>query len=346
LKVNELQTQERELGEQLEKLKVESDALNAEIIALKAQISADERTFEGDSAKVDGAKAGFASVEERLKWLGLVSSQLEEVDSANEKLQQTKGSLRTAEDDFEKYPKHDLFGLTEQAKSEVDLAETEFDRVHEQQVAAETKRDALTRGSEDLDKLLASRTSVTSRNQDLLNLSAVAEGSNILGTKLPAYVLQAMFEDVVAAANLRLGAILEGRYELRIPAEDGARKGSRGLGLAVFDRLTEGERPSNSLSGGEQFCASLSMALGLSDIVLSNDSGLSIDTFFIDEGFGSLDSDRLGQVMQMLDSLKAEGRTIGLISHVDEMKAAIAERIDVKPAIGEGPSTLTVNWMS
>ena len=114
----------------------------------------------------------------------------------------------------------------------------------------------------------------------------------------------------------------------------------------LFPRLRErSQQLAGTLSGGEQFCASLSLALGLSDVVLSNASGLSIDTFFIDEGFGSLDSGRLSQVMQMLDGLKADGRAVGLISHVEELKTAITERIDVRQDESTNMSTLSVNWM-
>lgn len=189
------------------------------------------------------------------------------------------------------------------------------------------------------------RLSVEGDNAHLVALSKWAEGANKLGQKLPAFVLQTMFEEVVAAANARFTTILEGRYELRIPDDDPARKGSKGLGLAVYDRPAQSLRKTTTLSGGEQFCASLSLALGLSDVVLSNASGLSIDTFFIDEGFGSLDSGRLSQVMQMLDGLKADGRAVGLISHVEELKTAITERIDVRQDESTNMSTLFVNWM-
>jgi exonuclease SbcC len=120
----------------------------------------------------------------------------------------------------------------------------------------------------------------------------------------------------------------------------------QGLGLSILDqRLGKSINPS-ALSGGESFCAALSLALGLSDVVRANQGGIAIDTFFIDEGFGSLDPTRLNQVMNMLTQLKAEGRTIGLISHVDDMKEAIQEKIEVRPIEQSGPSTLSVNWMS
>jgi exonuclease SbcC len=88
----------------------------------------------------------------------------------------------------------------------------------------------------------------------------------------------------------------------------------------------------------------LSLALGLSDVVLSSNGGIRLETFFIDEGFGSLDSERLNQVMEMLNMIRNTGRTVGVISHVEEMKQAILDRIEVTPQGNAGASTLTVSW--
>jgi len=243
-------------------------------------------------------------------------------------------------------PAGESVGNVDSAKLAIDQDQPIFDAALTLKTQAEQKANAFAAQFKEIIAHATHRLDVEGDNAELLELSKWADGSNKLGQKLPAFVLQTMFEEVVTAANSRFTAILEGRYELQIPDDDPGRKGSRGLGLAVFDRTTETLRKTTTLSGGEQFCASLSLALGLSDVVLSNSSGLSIDTFFIDEGFGTLDSDRLGQVMQMLDGLKTDGRAVGLISHVEEMKSAIAERIDVRQLEKGGSSTLSVNWMN
>lgn len=168
--------------------------------------------------------------------------------------------------------------------------------------------------------------------------------SGIGGQSLSAYVVQRAFDEVVEAANARLASMLGGHFRLVTTQErTGTRRSGLGLGLKVRDLRTETERRTSTLSGGESFCASLALALGLADSVRAHAGGVEIGMLFIDEGFGALDSDRLGDVMDELLRLRSDGRSVGVISHVTEMKRAIPERIDVIPgAVG---STLQVRWM-
>ncbi|MBM4270386.1 MAG: SMC family ATPase, partial [Deltaproteobacteria bacterium] len=179
----------------------------------------------------------------------------------------------------------------------------------------------------------------------LLRLNELARGNNALNMTLSTYVLTSLFEDVVEAANVRLQGMLEGRYSLRASetASDGRRKA--GLDLMIHDAHTDSDRDVSSLSGGESFCVSLALALGLAEIVQANAGGIAIDTLFIDEGFGSLDGSRLNDVMNVLMGIKAHGRTVGLISHVESMKSQITEKITAVPDLSTGTSTLTVSWM-
>src|SRR5205085_7942593 len=112
--------------------------------------------------------------------------------------------------------------------------------------------------------------------------------------------------------------------------EGKARRDRSGLTLAVIDRHTGAERSPASLSGGETFYTSLALALGLADIVRAEAGGVDLDTLFIDEGFGSLDAGTLDQVMGVIDELRDRGRTVGIVSHVTELKDRIAERIEVR----------------
>jgi exonuclease SbcC len=102
-----------------------------------------------------------------------------------------------------------------------------------------------------------------------------------------------------------------------------------GLGLSILDQHTGRSRATHSLSGGETFLASLALALGLAEVVTNQTGGITLDTLFIDEGFGSLDSETLETAMSTLDSLRAGGRTIGLISHVDTMKEQISAKLRI-----------------
>jgi exonuclease SbcC len=158
---------------------------------------------------------------------------------------------------------------------------------------------------------------------------------------LTTYVLRQWFGQVVAAANVRLGAMSAGRYELRRTDESGTRRERTGLTLAVIDRHTGAERSPRSLSGGETFYTSLALALGLADVVKAEAGGVDLDTLFIDEGFGTLDAETLDQVMAVIDELRDRGRVVGIVSHVAELKDRVAERLEVR-RLSDGSSTARV----
>ncbi len=158
---------------------------------------------------------------------------------------------------------------------------------------------------------------------------------------LTTYVLRQWFGQVVAAANVRLGAMSAGRYELRRTDESGARRERTGLTLAVIDRHTGAERSPRSLSGGETFYTSLALALGLADVVKAEAGGVDLDTLFIDEGFGTLDAETLDQVMAVIDELRDRGRVVGIVSHVADLKDRVAERLEVR-RLGDGSSVARV----
>jgi len=171
---------------------------------------------------------------------------------------------------------------------------------------------------------------------------AVASGpENLASTPLSAWVLIARLEDVLAAANPRLERISSGRYQLVAIPEDGTASRKSGLGLAIIDHDTEAVRSPRTLSGGETFYTSLALALGLADVVTAEAGGVELRTMFIDEGFGSLDSHTLALVMEQLQALRCAGRTVGVISHVEEMATQIADQIQVRP-LAQGGSTLSV----
>lgn len=171
---------------------------------------------------------------------------------------------------------------------------------------------------------------------------AMASGpENLASTPLSAWVLIARLEEVLAAANPRLAAISSGRYELASVPDDGTASRKSGLGLAIIDHDTDAMRSPRTLSGGETFYTSLALALGLADVVSAEAGGVELRTMFIDEGFGSLDSHTLSLVMAQLQALRSAGRTVGVISHVEEMATQIADQIQVRP-LPEGGSTLSV----
>jgi exonuclease SbcC len=157
-------------------------------------------------------------------------------------------------------------------------------------------------------------------------------GQNAKRMSLRSYVLAARLEEVALAATRRLRAMSGGRYSF-VHSDSAGPRGTRGgLGLDVLDDYSGQTRSAKTLSGGESFLASLALALGLADVVAAETGGAVLDTLFVDEGFGSLDPDTLEEVMATLDELRAGGRVVGLVSHVDELRQRIPTRLRVEKA--------------
>ena len=153
---------------------------------------------------------------------------------------------------------------------------------------------------------------------------------NQLQMRLSAYVLATRLDQVLDAANERLSHMRDQRYLLQRTGR-AARKGSQaGLGLEVVDQWTGDVRDPATLSGGETFVVSLSLALGLADVVTQEAGGTEIETLFVDEGFGTLDADTLDDVMDRLDGLRAGGRTVGVVSHVSELRTRIPTQLHIR----------------
>ena len=169
------------------------------------------------------------------------------------------------------------------------------------------------------------------RAHEITNLAQTfgGNGENTHKMRLTSYVLAAYLETITELANHRLARMSDGRYQLQHTDERAARGAHSGLGLKVMDAWTGQLRDTATLSGGEAFMASLALALGLGDAVLADSGGLELHTLFVDEGFGSLDSDTLEEVMQVLDDLREGGRLVGIVSHVTELKARIPTHIEV-----------------
>lgn len=174
--------------------------------------------------------------------------------------------------------------------------------------------------------------SLTEKLQPTVSLGNIVSATSVknsLKLELESYALQLRFHHVLEAASHHLRTMSNGRLVLELD-EESQRGAKTGLGIRVFDETTGESRSASSLSGGESFYASLALALGLADVVQSESGGVALETLFVDEGFGSLDTDTLERVLDELDQLKSGGRVIGVISHVSEMKDRFAERIVVE----------------
>ncbi len=167
-----------------------------------------------------------------------------------------------------------------------------------------------------------------------VTLSNDLNGSNARKLQFDTWALSRFLQEVTVFANERLNRMSEGRYRLEVSDEQGSGNGYKGLDLEITDAYTGKRRPSATLSGGETFMASISLALGLADSIQMRAGGIRIDSMFIDEGFGTLDEKALENAVSILDEIRGN-RMVGIISHVGELQNRIPQTVEVvKTAAG------------
>ena len=203
--------------------------------------------------------------------------------------------------------------------------ESEFRDLHHR---TETNREVLRQ----IEKQSAAIADVEKRWMMVGPLADTANG-NLSGKEkimLETYVQMAYFDRIIERANTRFMVMSGGQYELKRRREADNNRSQSGLSLDVVDHYNGTERSVKTLSGGESFKASLSLALGLSDEIQASAGGIQLDTMFVDEGFGSLDEESLQQAMRALNGLAEGNRLVGIISHVPELREKIDRQIIVR----------------
>jgi exonuclease SbcC len=390
--VNLLAAQRRDLVETDVAAEAERDGLAADLATARESAAALEQQVAAARRAVDDARAGFATVAERVADLtrrrrlaqALADAHAEAtVRDAAARDAMADRDARVAASDFAdaaeatlalrdpavcerldaRIREHDAALRAERDRLrdlELELAGTPEELI-DLSATATALADARERWSATVDAAAhAAQTSV--RLRELLEraarahaeISELAEEHDVLARlantvagkapnthrmTLESFVLAAELEEIVEAANLRLDDMSSGRYRLQHSDARAARGAASGLGLQIMDAHTGQARPAQSLSGGETFLASLSLALGLAEVVTARAGGVRLDTLFIDEGFGSLDDDTLDLAMRTLDELRQGGRTVGLISHVAAMKEQLPAQLVVE-ATAQGPSVI------
>ena len=242
-------------------------------------------------------------------------------------------SLRSARDNYEKL-QQEVAGLsllhTDSLEAELRGIQDEKNGLIQQctEVIARQKQNrALLKG---IHELVEKIEQLENQYRVLGDLANVAKGNNSQKISFERYVLAAFFNDIVAAANIRLRKMTSGRYEMNRSTEKGKGAAQSGLDLEVYDYYTGRTRHIKTLSGGESFKASLSLALGLADVVQAYAGGISLETMFVDEGFGTLDPESLDSAVACLIDLQHSGRLVGIISHVPELKDSIDARLEIE----------------
>ena len=295
------ESENEQLQRQLAALHMQdADALRQQISALKAQIHHAQQQQEQLSAKYRDTLASCSRMEGMMENVDRALQALPEQDAAAEE-EDAAVLMRRRED-------------AQQAERRISLRLRLNRRIFSE---LEALRDAFAQAQEEY--------------RWLKSLSDTMNGT--LDQKeritLEAFVQQAYFEQVLRHANLRLMQMSSGQYELR-RENSGSRKSRSGLDLCVMDHHAGMTRSVRTLSGGESFMASLSLALGLSDAVQAQAGGIQLDAMFVDEGFGTLDEETLQSAMRVLQELTQGNRQIGIISHVAELREQITQQILVR----------------
>lgn len=173
---------------------------------------------------------------------------------------------------------------------------------------------------------IKSKASVVAALSDLAN-GVTGSVKGVEKLDFETFILSVYFDKVLEYANLRFNKMTDGQFSMVRKVEALDLRSKMGLDIEILDSNTGKKRPAATLSGGENFLASLSLALGLSDEIAAENGGIRIDTLFIDEGFGTLSHEFLSKAIETIENLSKEDKFIGLISHVDELKDAIEAKI-------------------
>lgn len=275
-------------------------------------------------------QAGFESLEDYYK-NKLTENQIEnlenEISEFNEKLKSLSDSLIKAEKEIEGLNVIEINVLNEQ------LAEISMKRTiaENEKIQVYARRNQNEKAMESIKSLMDMLLKTEEEYKVIGDLANVARGFNSEKITFERYVLAAFFDDIIDAANSRFIKMTSSRYEMSRIKERSKGNAQSGLEIEVLDNYTGRTRHIKTLSGGESFKASLSLALGLAEVVQCYAGGISMDTMFIDEGFGTLDPESLDNAVQTLMELQSTGRLVGIISHVPELKERIDARLEIIP---------------
>lgn len=247
-----------------------------------------------------------------------------ELLSHEQALHTARTNLANCQKTIEKLEKPDLAAAEDAASA----AQAAWQQALRESSAAETVLRSWQKRQKDLDALREQSGELTQTYARITGLSELASGKTGSRVSFQTYVLHSLLDDVMEMANQRLLIMSRGQYELHAGQRQRANQ-QGGLDMEIFDHYSGYARPLATLSGGESFLASLALALGLADVVQACAGGVRLDTMFIDEGFGTLDSETLDVALKALFELQKSGRLIGIISHVEELRSRIPARLEV-----------------
>ena len=312
----------QELKERLSGLQAKKEQLEKQVAALRSALPLPTR--DAAAAEIRRLEQGRKAIEDARK-------------AADERMQACAGlsaSLRGQVAEAEKALSGRVAADTEAAELRAASVKTRLEALDAELRSATLRLDSNRKALSEMHEKSAGLAVLEKKYTMVKALSDTASGT-ISGKdkiKLEAYIQMAYFDKIIEKANTRLMTMTDGQYELSRRVEAASKKSQGGLDLEIVDHYNGSRRDVRSLSGGESFMASLSLALGLSDEVRASAGGIHLDSLFVDEGFGSLSPESLRQVMKALRTLTEGSRLVGIISHVEELKDSIDRQIVVTKA--------------
>ena len=319
-KLAKLRLENENLAKKLEGENSTSKEINKSIEELKLEIANNKANF-NEAIKEQGFD-NIQTYEDAKLQISMVESLEKEVENYNSELKLTKAKQEDIINKTKDMVFMDITTIDEEIKSiQNDKKELES-KLRELHAIIVGNKTIL----KNVENLNIEFKEIEEEYKVVGELADLANGKKAPYISFERYILASYFEDIIEAANIRLEKMTGDRFSLIRKTSKSKGAGQKGLELEIYDNYTDSSRDVSSLSGGESFKASLSLALGLSDIVQSNAGGVSLDTMFVDEGFGTLDPQSLDNAIDSLLELQRGGRLVGIISHVEELK----ERIDAK----------------
>lgn len=336
-----LQDQERQLSQALERAVVNDreagDALTraqekreAAQSALEMQAKRETKAQGDLQARLDEVGLDVVAYEACKAYFSTLADDQKKIVAHNEGLIAARTTLQNAKAACADHARPDLDPL----RSTLTQRSQALEAATQAQAVAKTGVSSLVAFKASLAEALKETERLEEETGPLRGLAEMANGKNDVKMTLETFAIGAMFDHVLEAANMRLEPMTRGRYRLMRGSEASGGRGKRGLEIEVFDINTGKARPTATLSGGETFISALALALGLADVVESLSGKIRMDTIFIDEGFGSLDTENgagtLEQVLGVLSALTEGRRAVGLISHVGLVQEAIPQGFYVR----------------
>lgn len=320
-------------------IKKESEEISKTVNSVKGTIKTLKQDIENLTEKVSQEKKNFEAIMQKMdfqtkeeyetfkKQIDNMSYLEKEIKEYRETIQNKKSVLNDLEKSTQNIKKINEIPLSKMIEK---IAE-EIEKIIKQESTLEYKINDLKETIDSIEKIKKETAEKEKEFETIKSIKDISTGNNNSKISLSKYVLAYYFEEILSRANQRLKKLTENRYRLYRASKviDGRKK--EGLEIMVLDNYTAKKREIKTLSGGESFKAALSLALGLADVVQSHSGGVALDTIFIDEGFGSLDTNSLDNAIEVLTDLHNSGRMVGIISHVSELKERINSKIEIIP---------------